>query len=220
MTASKTPRFSPQALLWDNDGVLIETEPLYFRATQEILADIDVELTVEDYQEISLRQGGSCFDLVPDLDTQRLKDLRKVRDRRYEDLIRKGVRVYPFVEECLNAFHGRIPMVVVTSTPRSHFDLAHSQTGFARFFEFVVAQEDTPRHKPDPQPYLTAAQRLGVAPKDCLAIEDTRRGFDATINAQIPCVVVPHGLTQEEDFAGAAAIMESLEELLHGIGPA
>ena len=82
-----------RAILWDNDGVLVDTEELYYRATRDALAELGVALGVADYVEISLRRGESCFDLAYErgIDAARVEATRLRRNARYEELLRGGV---------------------------------------------------------------------------------------------------------------------------------
>ena len=105
-----------KALLWDNDGVLVDTEPLYFRATKEILAGLGVELDEASYIEVSLRRGESLFQLAGGV-AERAKDFKELRDARnelYREFVSGEVEVLDGVEECLESLHRRVPMAIVT----------------------------------------------------------------------------------------------------------
>ena len=82
-----------RAILWDNDGVLVDTEGLYFQAGQEVMATQGVELTQEDFVEQSLQKGQSVFDLLPNQDAELIDQLRLQRNARYSALLRERVRV-------------------------------------------------------------------------------------------------------------------------------
>ena len=208
------------ALLFDNDGVLVDTEPLFLRATQELLATVDIQVTAEDYREISMRQGRSVFDLAAErgISDAEIESLRMRRGERYTELIEEGVLVLDGVVESVERLHGMIPMAIVTSSSRDHFDHIHRQTGLTRFFDFVLAQGDYAHHKPHPAPYLAAAKRLGVDPDRCLAIEDTERGLRSARTANMPCVVIPNALSESGDFESACRILASMKELLPFLG--
>lgn len=205
----------PAALLWDNDGVLVDTEALYFDATGAVLADAGITLTREQFVEISLRRGASCFELaaevgVPD---KQLDTMRVERDRRYLELLGAGVPLIDGVREALAALHGRVPMAVVTSSKRAHFNAIHADSRLDQFFEFVLTAEDYDRFKPHPEPYLRAAARLEVEPAGCLVIEDTERGVSAAVAAGMRCVALPNGLSADGDFSAAWEILEGVHEL-------
>ncbi len=207
-------------ILFDNDGVLVDTEPLFLKATQELLATVDVILTAEDYHEISMRRGRSVFELASarGISDAEIRSLRARRGRRYSELIEEGVRVLEGVSETLERLHGIVPMAIVTSSDRDHFDRIHNQTGLVRFFDFVLAEGDYTDHKPHPAPYLMAAARMGVAPARCLVIEDTERGLDSATAAGMACIAIPNELSGAGNFEDAHAVLDSMKDLWRLLG--
>lgn len=205
------------AIFFDNDGVLVDTEPLFLQATREILAGVGVDVTAELYHEISMRQGRSVFELVSASDEEILR-LRATRNERYGALIDEGVRVLDGVRETLTRLHGTLPLAIVTSSDRSNFDRMHAQTGLVRYFELVVAEGDYTDHKPHPEPYRVAAERLGVDPARCLAIEDTERGLVSATRAGMTCITIPNELTRTADFGAAHRVLDTMHDLLPHLG--
>ena len=204
-----------RAIFWDNDGVLVDTEPLYFQATRELLAEVGIDLTHANFADLSLRQGRSCFDLAAarGLADPELEALRRRRNARYADLLRAGIMPLPGVVDALRALHGTRPMAIVTSSNPDHFEVAHASTGLRRYFDFVLTNADYERHKPHPEPYLRAAGRLGIDPGSCLVVEDTERGLRSALAAGMRCAAVPGELSRSGDFAGAEVVLESIAEL-------
>ncbi len=208
------------AIFFDNDGVLVDTEPMFLRATQEILATVNVRIEAEDYAEICMRQGRSVFSIASEqgVSDAAILDLRDRRDARYSDLIDEGVVVLDGVNETLGRLHGTLPLAIVTSSGKEHFQRIHSQTDLLPHFEFVLADGDYQNHKPHPEPYLAAAKRLDVDPARCLVIEDTERGLVAASDAGMRCVVIPTGPSLSGDFGRAHARLDSMRELTSLLG--
>jgi HAD superfamily hydrolase (TIGR01509 family) len=204
-----------EAILWDNDGVLVDTERLYFQATQKALAGADIDLSLELYKDVSLRQGQSLFYLAAEkgLTAEQVAALRLERDEIYTGLLRAEPVLFPGVLETLRELHKKYRMAIVTSSRRIHFDVMHEKTEISEFFEFVLAREDYGQSKPNPEPYLTALRMLSVPAEKCIAIEDTERGLAAARAAGLRCVMVPHEFTRECGFAGATAVIESVAQL-------
>jgi len=198
-----------EAILWDNDGVLVDTERLFFESTRTILASIGIELSLEKFLDFSMRQGRSAFELAIESgwDKQQVANLKRQRDVLYSETLHKQTRVLPGVTETLNALHGRIRMAVVTSSQRQHFDLIHANIGLTRYFEFVLAREDYAKTKPSPEPYLLALERLGTKAENCVAVEDSERGLAAARAAGLRCLVIPNEITRSCSFQGATAIL-------------
>ena len=197
-----------KAIFWDNDGVLVDTERFYFEASRAALRELGCEFGEAVYVDHCLRRGASCFDLARarGIGEAEIAAARAARDAHYTELI-GSVELIPGVRETLAALHGRVPMAVVTSSQRHHFELQHARTGALRFFEFVLTSGDYARDKPDPEPYLLAAARLELAPADCLVIEDSQRGLLAATRAGMRCAVIPRWLSGGCDFAGAWRVL-------------
>jgi HAD superfamily hydrolase (TIGR01509 family) len=203
------------AILFDNDGVLVDTEPLFLRATQELLATVDVHVRAEDYHEISMRRGGTVFDLATaqGISDEEILELRRLRGIRYSELIAEGVRVLDGVTDTLELLSGVHRTAIVTTSDREHFDEIHAQTDLVRHFEFVLAQGDYTHAKPHPEPYQLAARKMGVDPARCLVIEDTERGLVSATEAGMVCVVIPNALSREGDFTSAHTRLDSMRSL-------
>jgi len=200
-----------RAVFWDNDGVLVDTEKLYFQATRELLQKAGVTLTEALFQRISLDEGRSAFDLAAEKGVPReeINRLHAERNRRYAELLAGGVRILDGVEETLGWLRGKVIQAIVTSSRRSHFDAMHVRTGLPPFFDFILTREDYVLSKPDPEPYRLAMERSGCLPEECLVVEDSERGLRAALAAGIRCIVVPNDLTQGAAFAGAWRILPS-----------
>lgn len=204
-----------EAILWDNDGVLVDTERLYFKATQKALAGAGIDLTLELYKDISLRQGKSLFYLASEQGrtAEQVVALREERDRIYIEMLRTEPLLFPDVLKTLTELHKKYRMAIVTSSRRNHFDVMHETTGIREFFAFILAREDYGKSKPQPEPYLTAMRMLGMPAEKCVAIEDTERGLVAAKAAELRCVIIPHDFTRECRFEGATAVIENASQL-------
>lgn len=188
---------------------------MYFEFTRDALAGLGVELALSDYQEINLRQGKNVFLLAQarGVTDDLIEQTKKERNRRFRRRILQGVELMEGVRETLEWLHGQLPMAVVTSSLPENLRAMHQDHDLEAFFDTVVAAGDTPVFKPHPEPYLLAAERLGVAPQDCLVVEDSERGLQAALRAGMSCVALPNGLTEKGDFSGAYRILSSVREV-------
>jgi HAD superfamily hydrolase (TIGR01509 family) len=203
-----------KAVLWDNDGVLVDTERLYFEATRAALARAGVDFTAALFADLNLRRGQSAFDLLADRDAapDTIAELRAARDAAYVRSLEESDVAIAGVEETLAGLHRRLRMGVVTSSLKAHFDVVHRRTGFGRFLEFVLTREDYAHTKPDPDPYLTALRRARLRPEECVVIEDTERGLASAVAAGIRCIVVPNALGAGANLAAAHRVVASVVE--------
>ncbi|MBU2054838.1 MAG: HAD family phosphatase [Proteobacteria bacterium] len=204
-----------RAVFWDNDGVLVDTEKLYFQATRELLLRAGVTLTEPLFKRISLLEGRSAFDLATEkgLPQAEIDQLHEERNRRYTELLNGGIRILDGVQEALGALRGRALMGIVTSSRKVHFDAIHSGTGLLPWFDFVLTREDYRLSKPNPEPYLLAVRKSGFDAEECVVIEDSERGLQSALAAGIRCLIVPNDLTRGGDFAGAWRILNSSREV-------
>ena len=202
-------------ILWDNDGVLVDTEGLYFRACRSVLTSIGIDLTAEQFKEISLRQGESVFTLAAEQGVAdgEIGRLRAERDQLYADFLRTEDCTVDGAEEVLRSLHGRFGMGVVTSTRREHFEIAHAKSSLTQYLDFVVAHGDYQRSKPYPDAYLTALERHGLRPADCMVVEDSERGLAAATAAGLRCLIVRSEWSKDGDFSKACKVLGCIQEV-------
>lgn len=202
-------------IFWDNDGVLVATEDLYFQASAEALGLVGIDLDLADFRTISLQRGESVFQLAnhTDLGAWTIDTLRAWRDRRYSDLLAAGAPLQPGVITTLEALRGKVRMAIVTSSRRHHFEAIHRHSGLLPYFEFCLVREDYHHSKPHPEPYRLALDRSGALPDRCLVIEDSPRGAEAALGAGLQCVVIPGTMNAGSRFHHSCRAIESLAEI-------
>ena len=203
------------AVLWDNDGVLVDTEHLYYEATRSVMNEVGVTLDQTTYHAHFLASSRGAWHLVEakGYDAESIERLKRVRDERHEALLNRPGLVISGVAQMLATLHGLRPMAVVTSSRRRHFDAVHVSSGLLAYFEFVLTREDYENSKPDPEPYQLAARRLGVAPERCLVVEDSVRGLTAAKEAGMSCWVVRTPLSQGEVFDRADRVLTQVTDV-------
>ena len=204
-----------RAVFWDNDGVLVDTEPLYYQATRETLAAVGIELTPEQYYQFFLVQNCGAFHLAQakGLSDAAIDALRDARNARYNDLLKTSPVAIAGVEAVLQRMKGKFVMGIVTSSHRDHFDTTHQHTTLVQYVDFVLTSEDYATTKPDPAPYLAAIQKSGCRPEACLVVEDSERGLIAATRAGLKCVVIPRDLTRNGDFRAAYRVLDDISQI-------
>ena len=204
-----------KAIFWDNDGILVDTERLYYQANKEILATVGINVTREVYHQYFLAQSKGIWYIAREygFSDEYIEALREKRNALHRKLLDEEDIFIDSVEDILQALDGKYNMGIVTSASREHFDLVHRSSNLLPFFDFVITNEDYTRSKPDPEPYLLALERAGCQKDECLVIEDSERGLKAARNAGMQCIVIPNELTQYGNFSGAYKILNSISEL-------
>jgi HAD superfamily hydrolase (TIGR01509 family) len=199
-----------KAIFWDNDGVLVNTEGLYYRATREVLAAVGVSLSEEAYIDLFLRDGKGAWHLAEarGVPAAQVPALRRRRDDLFASFIDAGPTAIVGVADVVRRLSARYRMAIVTSS--EHFDRIHRDPAFLALFEFVLTPAHYRYSKPHPDPYLVAIERSGLRPQDCLVIEDSERGLRAAKSAGLTCWVVPSAFTRTCSFPGADRVLESV----------
>ena len=203
------------AILWDNDGVLVDTEGLYFQACGESLARHGIELSAERFIDLFLKKSEGLLTIAAEhgIDARALEPTKAWRNARYAELLRAGAPAIDGARQVLQQLHGTVSMGIVTSSRREHFEIIHARTGLLDFIDFVLLREDYARSKPDPEPYLTALRQNGLTADECVVIEDSDRGLRAALAAGLRCIVIPQGLTTGLDFSGALRQLTDIRQV-------
>lgn len=149
------------AILWDNDGVLVDTEKWFFEANRRALAELGVEVTWGQFEEINLKRGESLLPLSG-LQGDALRDLFAHRDALYSELLRSEDIAIPGMAELLAELKGNFLMGIVTASHHGHFEIIHGRAGILRHVEFAVVREDYPHGKPAPDGYLAGIDKTGL----------------------------------------------------------
>lgn len=203
-----------RALVFDFDGLILDTETPELRAWQQIFAEHGCELTIEAWADCVGRPPGS-FDpcqylteiLGREIDREKVRQAARSRSR---ELV-SGELVRPGVARWLDDAAVLGMRVGVASSSRRDWVEGHlERLGLLHHFEMLVCHEDVANHKPDPEPYLLAATRLDVQPAEVLAIEDSVHGLEAAKAAGMWTVAVPNHVTRSLIGERADVILGSL----------
>jgi HAD superfamily hydrolase (TIGR01509 family) len=207
-------------ILWDNDGVLVDTEGLFYEANRSLFAEHAIELTQQHFFDWFLRENRGAWHLL----TQRgysqddITKLREDRNQRYSQYLQNSESLaIDGIADVLHSLGHRYRMGIVTSSRFDHFHMIHHQLDLLRHFEFVVTDENYRNSKPAPDPYLLGLSKLNIPAKHCLVIEDSPRGLQAALAAGLRCIVVRHAMSQHYAFDGALCVVDSHADLLDAI---
>lgn len=201
-------------VVFDLDGVLIDSEGLYYRAYSEVLKPYGVTVSREEYEQYWIAQGNGPEYIVAKHHLPISPDeLRQLRSPIYLQLLETEVKLMPHVKETLAQLAPHFALTVATNTNREHLDFVLRRMGIAHFFPVTVARQDYRGAKPLPDAFLAAAEKLELSPSQCLVIEDTYKGVQAAVAAGMPCIAVPNEYTLHNDFRQANLVLPNLGEL-------
>lgn len=203
-----------RAVVFDLDGLLSDTERLHCKAYQQALDELGVELGEAEYAEHWIRSGKGIVDFL------KLRELAHepaaVRRRKaslYRALVTECVQPMPGAVELLRRLHGKMPLALATSAYGDDARCVLRALDIEKYFDVIVSSDDVRRVKPHPDLFLLAAKKLGVAPSECVVLEDAEKGILAAASAGMKVIAVPTEHTRTNDFSRATWVVPSLDEV-------
>jgi beta-phosphoglucomutase len=220
------PNLGLQAVIFDCDGVLVDTEPLHYRAFQEVLVPLglghDFNIYLERFVGFDDRDAFiyAFEEAGRKLDPKTLEKLIESKSAALRQLIRQGVLSFPGVVELVNGLMAAgVPMAIASGAHRDEVEAFITSLGLNGVFGVIVAADEVKKSKPDPETYLLAIERLGKgpllrppAPEHCIAIEDTPAGILSAKSAGLTLIAVTNSFPSA-DLAEADMVVSSLAEV-------
>ncbi len=213
-----------RAILFDFDGVLVDSERLHFEALAHVLKSMGMSLSWDEFKE-------GCVG-VPDLDAVKwaLKRNGIDNDKIAEDVLKRKTEIYDLwladrlaitdeVANVLKALAQRFALAIASGSFRYQIEFSLSRKGIRELFQVIVGREDYELGKPDPTPFITAMERLNesvttpLRPHECLVVEDSPAGIEAARKAGMLCVAV-RTYYSDDALKGADIVLDDLKGLL------
>jgi beta-phosphoglucomutase len=219
----KTPA-SLHAVLWDMDGVIVDTFDAHYRSWQQTFDELSQPFDLETFRKTFGMNNRLILTTVFERDLSE-KFIQRVSDRK-EELFRSGIkgsaRLLPGVADWLTRFADLgVRQAVASSAPQANIDALLDELGVRDYFQAEAAGA-TLKGKPDPAVFLLAAQQLGVEPAHCLVIEDSISGVEAARRGGMKCVAV-QTTNPAQKLHGASLVVKDLtgltEKHLQGLFP-
>ena len=206
-----------QAVVFDMDGVLLDSEPIWRAMEREVFGRLGIDVTEQDLMRT---MGVRIADVVagwhrryPWEGPSPAQVAGEIVDRVADTIEREG-RLNDGAVDAIEYLRGLgLPLALASSSPIRLIRSVLSMGQLEYRFDVVITAEVEERGKPDPAVYLTAARRLGVLPERCLAIEDSLAGIRAAKGAGMVCIAVPELPSEEARQSGADLVLDSLKEL-------
>ena len=205
-------RGTHEAVCFDLDGTLVDSEPLHVKAEREML----VALGISELSNAHPRTFG--MDLQPGMTA--IAELYGIDEdavlctyeKEWNRLVETDLALMPGADQALRRFRDAgIPTALVTSADAAYAQRMTSKFDLSRFFRCIVTADDVDRLKPAPEPYLTAAQRLGAQPERTVAFEDSEAGVKSVVQAGMYCIAVHANVDHRTEFGSAHMRLKSLE---------
>jgi HAD superfamily hydrolase (TIGR01509 family) len=201
-------------VLFDQDGVLVDTEFWYYKAGERALADIGLNLDKDQYlRDMTQESGTWAHARAVGIDEKTISRQRELRDDYYQEYLRTEAIEIEGVVETLAELSKYVRMAIVTTAKRADVELIHERRQIKQFMEFVLVREDYKLTKPHPEPYLTGLERFEATKEETLVVEDSSRGLNSAVAAGIDCAIVHNEFTKTHDFSQASYRIGTLREV-------
>ncbi|HEX5111082.1 MAG TPA: HAD family phosphatase [Vicinamibacterales bacterium] len=213
-----------QAVVFDFDGVIADSEPLHLQAFQKALGEQGLELDRGEYfsRYLGFDDVGLFEALARDrglsVDARWVTSLVVRKGLLLQELLHADAVLFPGAREFVRAASAAVPIAIASGALRHEIDEVVNAAGLAPLFAAIVAAGDTPESKPSPEPYRLAFRRLQehaggtLDPQRCVAIEDSRWGLESARGAGLRCVAVTNSYPAHE-LAGAELVVHGLHDL-------
>lgn len=206
-----------KALIFDFDGLILDTETPEFDVLQEIYAEFDVELPISKWGQIIGGSGAVTFDPVADLEHLTARKIPRQplldRWRAKADALIEANSILPGVVEILDEAQRRgLKLAIASSSQHWWVDTHLQRLGIFDRFEHIVCSDDVTRTKPSPELFLLALSKLNTRANQAVIFEDSPNGVKAANAAGISVVAVPNPITSQLKFTGECLHLHSLAE--------
>ena len=214
-----------QAIVFDFDGVIADSEVLHLRAYQQVLAPKGITLSNDEYFDkyLGYDDVGVFKTLGRDkgvpMDDDRVKQLIAQKSERYEELSAAGDMLFPGAADFIRTAAAAVPIAIASGALTHEIEEILDQAGLRSLFQVIVGADQTERSKPHPEPYQTAFERLrlltgrDLIPWRSVAIEDSRWGLASARGADLRCVAVTNTYKADELRPDAELVVAGLHAL-------
>ncbi|MFW6074093.1 MAG: HAD family hydrolase [Chloroflexota bacterium] len=207
-------RFS--AVIFDFDGLLVDSEPVQIAAWERYLERFGVSLTDDVLASMYGRRLSDASAAAVEMLQLPVspEEVARDRDEIFLETVPGNIHAKPGAVTAVQWVSAQgIPLALATSGHRRYIDLALDSAGIPRLFDAEITGELVSHGKPDPETFLRAAEALGYAPGDCVVVEDSPNGVMAAKRAGAFCIAVPDGPEHRDLLTGADVVLDSLLEL-------
>lgn len=204
-----------KAVIFDMDGVIINSEPLHHKVEREIVEELGGKLSDE---EVASFVGTTDYNMWSKIKKKfnfklSVEELIEMKKERFMKEIDEIQLVPNFMDFMLSLYKKGYLMAIASSNNRKIVDTIVNKFQLYKYMKFIISGEEVKRSKPDPEIFLTAAKKMNVTPSDCIVIEDATNGVKAAKAAGMKCIGLKNTDTGKQDLSEADLIIENFNEL-------
>lgn len=201
-----------KAVLIDLDGLLINSESLYFEANKIYFKQYNFKFTEELHHQGTGKKFALWIKTVTNINKTG-EEILKERNKIFFKFVKQKLKLMPGVDIFLKTVKRYYHTAMVTSSKKDYIKLVFSLVKINKYFDLIVSGEDVGKGKPDPECYLLAAKKFGVKPCECLVVEDAPNGVMAGLNAGMKILAIPSLYVKKDPiFKKADILLKSFKE--------
>jgi HAD superfamily hydrolase (TIGR01509 family) len=205
-----------ESVIFDLDGILVDTEHYKFKAWQEAFGTLGVQITWEEFRREFIVEGSTFLEFLERRDYQEEfieDDVRPVANQYFLKAIEEEVPPMPGAVDVLERLHDDFILGLASNSYWLYVDKLLEKFKMKKFFKAIANGSEVENLKPSPDVLYLAAERMGVDPKVCVVIEDAPKGIVAAKNAGMKGIAIPTEDTETGDFSEADLVLTSLNEV-------
>ena len=206
-----------KAVIFDMDGVIIDSEPIHFEVDMQTMKDLGCNISVEElekyvgttneYMLTDIKKNYNISTSIEEIISYKVEMTKS-------KIIQSDLEPIEGIKELLSRLKNKnIPAAIASSSPRDFIDIVISKFKLQDYFKYIVSGEEVANGKPAPDVYIETAKKLGLSPKDCTVIEDSKNGVLAAKTAGMKCIGFQNSNSGNQDLSKADAIVKSITEI-------
>ena len=203
-----------KALIFDFDGIIIDTEVVWYEAYKEYLKDYGIDLTIEKFSEVVGSENDvlNAYILENTLKPIEIETLEEKAWEIVQSKLDKPVAMPGVISILKSAKEKGIRLAIASSSNKEWIVNFLKKIEALEYFEIIKSREDVAKVKPDPELYISALKTLGLESNEAIIFEDSLNGLKAAVSANVPCVIIPCLVTKHLPFEGHALRLSSMDE--------
>ncbi len=205
-----------KAIIFDFNGVIVDDEPLHEKAFRQACAEFDVSLSSEEYAALCLgitdRQGAVRIQEKFGLTDEAREKLLQRKSQLYLEFLKHDIHPVVGVIGLIQKLKGKFLLGIATAAYRGEVEFILQELNIRDTFSIIVTAQDVVKSKPDAEPYLAVAKKLGVIPVECVVIEDTPSGIKSAKSAGMTCIAITTTRRRDE-LKQADFIIDNFSEI-------